>query len=613
MNIRRKPFALILGLLLTLTSCRSPLPNAPNEKNREPSEEQPPSVAEVSTALPDAAVSVQGQFTADTFVSLKGDSAEVSGDGVFIEGNTVTVTKAGTYLLTGVLEGQLRVNTEENASVELLFNGVDIRGNDNSAVYILSAPKHVVISTVKGSKNILTDAQAYKQEHTEDQPTACLFSMEDLILEGDGELYVFSAGMKGIYSKDDLKIKSGTLKVVAADDGIRGKDSLSVTGGTLQVYAGADGLKATNNTKNGKGTVSISGGTTVINAGDEGIDAVSKITLAGGSVSIKTGGGSAAAPSKEDGGFGGGGFGGGGRPPRHAAVSTEILQTAADNSSTGGKGVKSDTEILLCGCELTIDSYDDALHATESVSVSGGKLFLSSGDDGIHCDKNVIIEEGEVRISKSYEGIEGQYITVSGGKVYVTSSDDGMNATDGSSLGGFGGGFGRPGGAGQDCALTFKGGYTVINAAGDGVDSNGNIYMDDGTLIIFGPSDNGNGAIDTGDGQNNSFFFTNGNLLAIGSSGMMEGITSELPSLAVRTGNISASQNVYILDQNGKCCLAFTAPKAISSIVFASSNLERGKLEIYTGGTLPVLTDNAVFFPEECPTGGKLLGDVNIS
>ena len=69
--------------------------------------------------------------------------------------------------------------------------------------------------------------------------------------------------------------------------------------------------------------------------------------------------------------------------------------------------------------------------------------------------------------------------------------------------------------------LTIAGGYTVVNAAGDGLDSNGNIVMTGGVIYVFGPSDNGNGAIDYGDG-NYSMTISGGTLLAVGSSGMAQ-------------------------------------------------------------------------------------------
>ncbi|MFQ7538009.1 MAG: hypothetical protein ACLRL6_12055 [Clostridium sp.] len=44
--------------------------------------------------------------------------------------------------------------------------------------------------------------------------------------------------------------------------------------------------------------------------------------------------------------------------------------------------------------------------------------------------------------------------------------------------------------------LTIDGGTIYVDADGDGVDSNQDIVMNDGTLIVMGPESGGNGALD---------------------------------------------------------------------------------------------------------------------
>ncbi len=61
---------------------------------------------------------------------------------------------------------------------------------------------------------------------------------------------------------------------------------------------------------------------------------------------------------------------------------------------------------------------------------------------------------------------------------------------------------------------TITGGDITITE-GDGFDSNGSASMTGGTLIIYGPTGNGNGAIDAG-----SFDVSGGTLLAGESAGM---------------------------------------------------------------------------------------------
>lgn len=569
-------------------------------------------VEEVSIDLPNEAVSTGARIEGATLIEFDAASASVTPEnaGVTVEKGIVTVTKAGSYLLRGAFEGQLRVNTADEEEVTLYLDGLQIVSPDSAALYVLSAPKRVTISTLSGSKNILKDGDDYLLAEGSDEPSAALFSKEDLTLEGEGSLYVSSKSAKGIYSKDDLKIKSGNVFVTSGDDGIRGKDSLTVTGGQITLSSGTDGLKTSNDSEEGKGTLLISGGKITLSAGDDGIDAIGKITLSGGEIAILTGEGASSNTSGGGkdfgGGGGGGGFGGGGRPPRfeNASASSSGLElTPLAATAAGGKGVKSDDAILILGSTLTVDAYDDALHATNSVEISGGTLSLAAGDDGIHADKTLLISGGVITVSHSYEGIEGQYITLSGGKTYVTSTDDGFNATAGSSSGGMGGGMMS---SGQDCSLTFeKECYVVVNASGDGLDSNGNAYQTGGTVIAFGPTNSGNGTVDTGDGRENGYFFSGGNLLAVGSSGMAEGIDTDLPSLFANLSTLQAGTDLYILDGEGRCVVACTLPKSITNIVFASSSCQNSDFTVYSGGRMPALTDGVAFFPESTPEGGS--------
>ena len=570
-------------------------------------------VEEVVIDLPNEAVSTGARIEGATLIEFDDASASVTPEnaGVTVEKGIVTVTKAGSYLLRGAFEGQLRVNTEDEEEVTLYLDGLQIVSPDSAALYVLSAPKRVTISTLSGSKNILNDGKSYLLAEGSDEPSAALFSKEDLTLEGEGSLYVSSKSAKGIYSKDDLKIKSGSIFVTSGDDGIRGKDSLTVTGGQITLSSGTDGLKTSNDSEEGKGTLLISGGKITLSAGDDGIDAIGKITLSGGEIAILTGEGASSNTSGGGkdfggGGGGGGGFGGGGRPPRfeNASASSSGLElTPLAATAAGGKGIKSDDAILILGSTLTVDAYDDALHATNSVEISGGTLSLAAGDDGIHADKALLISGGVITVSHSYEGIEGQYITLSGGKTYVTSTDDGFNATAGSSSGGMGGGMM---GSGQDCSLTFeKECYVVVNASGDGLDSNGNAYQTGGTVIAFGPTNGGNGTVDTGDGRENGYFFSGGNLLAVGSSGMAESVDTDLPCLFANVSTLQAGTDLYILDGEGRCVVACTLPKSITNIVFASSSCQNSDFTVYSGGRMPALTDGVAFFPESTPEGGS--------
>lgn len=127
--------------------------------------------------------------------------------------------------------------------------------------------------------------------------------------------------------------------------------------------------------------------------------------------------------------------------------------------------------------------------------------------------------------------------------------------------------------------VTISGGTVILNAQGDGLDSNGSISQSCGTVIVYGPTANNNGAID----YNGTYTFSAGFLLAIGSSGMAEAPTSvSQNTLSINTATISAGTWLAITDASGQAVVAFKTPKTISSIVFSSIYLTTGTMNLVT-------------------------------
>ena len=117
----------------------------------------------------------------------------------------------------------------------------------------------------------------------------------------------------------------------------------------------------------------------------------------------------------------------------------------------------------------------------------------------------------------SNEALEGSLIVIDDGDVELHSADDGVNAAssdDSASTDG------QPGGgmaADNSLALYVNGGTLEVWASGDGLDSNGNATITGGEITVYGPTTDGNGALDV----NGTFEVSGGTLIATGSSGMM--------------------------------------------------------------------------------------------
>jgi hypothetical protein len=228
------------------------------------------------------------------------------------------------------------------------------------------------------------------------------------------------------------------------------------------------------------------------------------------------------------------------------------------------------------------------------VLINGGTLNVNAGDDGIKAFNTLTIAAGTATVEESEEGLEAQHIIMSGGTATVTANDDGVNASGGSTSstttaeGGMGGGMGGGEMAVGDYTVDISGGLLTINSEGDGLDSNGNASISGGTVVVNGPTNNGNGALDV----NGELAVTGGTVAAAGSAGMVvtPGASSTQSGVQVTLGaSVPAGTVVQIADSSGNVVAAFVTTKATASLVFSSAGISDGEeYTVYTGGTATV-------------------------
>jgi hypothetical protein len=227
-------------------------------------------------------------------IALTGSSATSSSDAVKVDGGTVTITAAGTYRISGQLDGQIVVNAPD-AAVTLILDGAEINSSTTAAIAATDIDQ-LVMSLADGSTNTLSDASSYADDA---DVNAALFSAGDLTVTGSGKLAVKGNGNDGITSKDGLVVESGTITVTTKDDGLRGKDYASIVDGTVTVTAGGDGVKADNAEDADSGYVVISGGTIELTSTGDGVDAATDIVQTGGTLTVAAGGGHIVEPADD--------------------------------------------------------------------------------------------------------------------------------------------------------------------------------------------------------------------------------------------------------------------------------------------------------------------------
>lgn len=481
---------------------------------------------------------LSGDYSECTDITLSKSTASCSDSSVTVADGSVTITKAGTYRLSGTFTGQIIVNAGDSDKVQLVLDNASITKEGSAALYIINADK-VFVTTVKGTENTLSSTGEFASSDDETNVDGAIFSKSDITFNGSGTLNVKCESKHGIVTKDDLKITGGTYNITSASQGLSGKDSVRIAGGNITVTSGTDGIHSENTDDTEKGYVYISGGTLNITSGKDCIDASGTVDIKDGTFTFKAGGGSS--------------------------------EKTTGDSTESYKGIKADGLLTISGGTFDIDTLDDAIHSNADVTVSGGTLDISTGDDGIHSDNNTVVSGGEINIAKCYEGLEGQTVTVSGGKVTLTASDDGINAAGGDNQG-VGGGFGPDSfSADSDAKITITGGEIHVNASGDGLDSNGDIEISGGTVYVYGPTNDGNGSLD----YENNAVITGGTVIMAGSSGMAMnfGSQSTQGSILASTGNASAGTAVKLTDSSGNVIAEFTPTVSFRTVVISTPDI----------------------------------------
>lgn len=569
MNLKNKPLTQILTLTSTLallTACSTEASTTTASSDVSTTE-----ATVESTLISDSSYSESNS----TAIIFSDQTITVDGSGAAADGSILTITQPGTYILSGTLsEGQVRVETVDEADVQIVLDGATITNSTGAAIYVKSA-NSATITLAEGTTNTLSDGEIYTFEDSEDEPDATLFSKSDLILNGTGTLVIDANYAHAIKGKDDVTIAEGTYDITSVGDAIKGRDSLFISSGTFTIVAGADGLQSTNEEEEGKGILTIESGTFTITAAADGIQAATDLQILGGDFTITTGGGSANSSTTSE------AWGTWGAPTEEAATTTT-------EETTSAKGLKATGSLAISGGTFVLDTSDDALHTNDTIQITGGDFTIASGDDGIHADNTVTIDDGTIDINQSYEGIEATEITLNGGDIALTTSDDGINAAGGNDASAVSG---RPGestftstaeGAGL---LTINGGTLVVNASGDGLDSNGSIEMNDGTIIVNGPTDSMNGTLD----YDSTFNINGGTLIGVGSSGMAMSPSSTSTQSFLFTSSIplAADEAIQITGPDGEVILTFEASTTAQSLVFSSPELVNGSAyTITTGGTV---------------------------
>ena len=485
--------------------------------------------------------------SSETAIDLSNPTAT---DGVTVEDGTLTITKAGTYKLSGEYQGQIKVETADSDAVRLVLDNANITNSSGAALNVVNADE-VILYSASGTTNTISDGADYTATG-EDDPDAVVYSKADLTIAGEGTLKVNGNHEDGIHTSDGLVIASGTLEVNAANTGIKGKDYVDILGGTINVTAQQDGIKSTNDTDEGQGWTRLSNGTVTVNAGDDGFKASRVVEISGGSLTVEQ--------------------------------SDEGIEAQYINVSGG---------------DVNVTSADDGMNASLKTSNSESTDSSANTSDAANQQQNNQ-QQGSLpggqqsgTSNQQQQGM-GQPPAMPGGNAQDGTSQNGTTGTGQQGMGQPPQG-GMPGGGGGtfeviDAAINVSGGHITVNAEGDGIDSNGVTTLSGGTLIVNGPSQGGNAALDT----NGDLLLNGATVLSGSTADMFEAPSTNSTSGYLKLTNSSGFEQgstVQVADSSGKVVANYKVTKSnVQLVLVSSSSIVKG--QSYTAYTTTSAVDS---------------------
>lgn len=347
-----------------------------------------------------------------TKATLADSGIQVQGSGAAAEGSTLTLSAAGTYLLSGQLSnGSIVVAAGDQDKLQVVFSNVTVHNESGPALYVENADK-VFLTLAEGSENALSDGAEYQLDGEDDTRDATLFSRDDFAINGTGALSVTGNYKHAICFNDDLVITGGTFAVTSVEDALRGKDCLKVADGTFTVNAGDDAFHT-------DACLYMKGGTVDVQACYEGYEG-EQVLIDGGTHTITASDDAlnAALSDSEE-------------TSQEAMQPQEDqmpqMQDGAPKMEDGQQPPDGQMPEMPQGGPFGQGGQMAQSSSSCLIRINGGTLTLTAGNDGIDSNGNVEINGGTVLVSGPDAGMDGSLdydlnAQINGGTVLMVGS-----------------------------------------------------------------------------------------------------------------------------------------------------------------------------------------------
>lgn len=505
-----------------------------------------PALAQAGAQESQSVTSFQAQTSFDesqaTQVTLANQMATVTGQGASFSDQTLTITQAGTYVLTGSGKNiKLVVEAADTDQVHLVFQNLTLEGE--GSLLKINKAQEVVISLAEGSQNALTESQASDDEKVK----ATIHSQVPLTLNGTGNLTLTALTKNALEVEDDLKVLGGTYTVKAANHGFKAEGALDIEAATLTIEAGKDGLHAEHDETTERANVTLNPTQLSIAATEDGVDAGNELTIKGGTITVSQSeeglearvirqlGGDVTIKSSDDG------------VNASAGSSSKTTDTSATSKTTDASTTSNTADTSSSASQATTDSATASTSASQATAAPAA----TSQADQVNKDKNATPPSPPAGQAPPQGGQPPQNGQGPGGQ-----PPGGHEESD------------------PSLQIILEGGTLTIDAEGDGIDSNGTVSISGGSLVVNGSVQGGNGPLDAA----GDITITGGTVWALGTSDMLQGFAQGSTQASI-TANIAgtAGQTLIILDANGKEVARQTASKDFQAVIMSSADLVDGQ------------------------------------
>lgn len=345
-----------------------------------------PAAGQVATAVQTvsttaaSAVSYEGAKITFTNSAITADS----NDGLEIDGTDLTVTKSGTYLLSGTCaNGSVKVK-KGTTGVTLVLQGLSLTCEDTAPI-ICGKSTEVTIVAGANTENTLADTENNNEETGNTQAENAVIKCKDgsqVILCGTGSLTIQANAKNGIHSgattqeegKAGLTIRKLTLNIGAANDAVNAEAALNVESGNLAISTGDDALHCDNTLS--IGADNAQGPTIAISDCGEGLEGAA-VNVFSGKVNIVSTDDCINAANPDLSGF---------------DYQLNISGGSITAYTRTGDGFDSNGDITISGGTVAVWSANTAdnspLDADGTVTISGGTVLAAGGGSGMGMNLN---------------------------------------------------------------------------------------------------------------------------------------------------------------------------------------------------------------------------------